>query len=538
MSLISDIVKLLGTDRIVYHVPPAKTEQVTNLVPWQRQQAIDWSYDNVPQGPVFANQADLYRTLSWISTAIDVISDKASITKLSIEQMDGEDEVDIPNHPFEKLLRQPNPMMSRFEFIKAVVAYYKLNGNGVIWWNRPSATAIPVEAWIIPYNQIRPVPDGNMYLKGYIYTSDSGYELPLEPWEITHFKRFNPGNPFVGLSAIEAIQIGAMNDLRQQEFSSRLYGENNGRLPGILAYGDTIPDDQWEKMKSDAARASKMRNFLMLRGVGVGGVQWLQNNVSPKDMEFLGQRTFTKEEIWGVLAPGLASVMAINATEANSVAGMGTLIDIAIWPMLVMMSEKLNNDIMPVYGENVYCEFDDIRLTNKTIEMAETAEYGKYHTIDEVRAKFYKDDPLENKEVGNLLPAQVGQSTGKAVEPPPANPALPAVTQPVNPPEPAQAEAVPPVEIPAKAVKELEIWQRKAIKNFREKGIANVEFKTDVIPVDLQRAVSLRLSFGIKSVEDIVSVFDDIQAAPIKIDSGYLIAQAINRASDLLEVAK
>ena len=38
-------------------------------------------------------------------------------------------------------------------------------------------------------------------------------------------------------------------------------------------------------------------------------------------MQFLEERNFTKEEIFGKLAPGLASVLAVNATEANALAG-------------------------------------------------------------------------------------------------------------------------------------------------------------------------------------------------------------------------
>jgi HK97 family phage portal protein len=507
------------------------------------EQASDWSFDNVPYGQVYANQSDLYRTLSWISTAIDVVSDKAAITKLSVMEFDGKEEVDIPNHPFELLLRRPNPMMSRFEFIEALVAYYKLTGNGVIWWNRPTAGAAPAEAWIIPYQNIRPVPDGNLYIKGYIYTSDTGVEVPLEPWEITHFKRFNPGNPFVGLSAIEAIAIGASNDLKQQAFTAQLYGENNGRLPGILAYADTPEDDQWEQMKKDANRASKLRNFLMLRGVGAGGLQWLQNNVSPKDMEFLGQRTFTKEEIWGVLAPGLASVLAINATEANAQAGMGTLIDVAVWPMLVMMAEKLTNDIMPAYGENQFAEFDDIRLTDRTLKLAETAEYAKYHTVDEVRAEFYKDDPLDDNPAGELLISQVNASTastdttgidnfGNDLTGQPGQPFLPDTNNLTDqlPGDMPMMDALTPDQ-----GKELDIWKRKAIKSFKAGGSADTEF----VVIQLESTDGDMIHAALKScktVEDVSDVFEQFkESKQNRSDPLLFVGMQLKRASDLLE---
>jgi SPP1 gp7 family putative phage head morphogenesis protein len=149
------------------------------------------------------------------------------------------------------------------------------------------------------------------------------------------------------------------------------------------------------------------RSLMMMRGVG-DGVQWISTAMSQGDMQFLEGRTFTKEEIFAIYAPGLSSMLAVNATEANSVSGKRTFIEYGVWPHLVRIAEKITNDLLPLYGPNLVGEFEDIRVTDKQMELSEIAAYSQTHTVDEVRARYYQDDPLGDDR-GNLLVTEVGK---------------------------------------------------------------------------------------------------------------------------------
>ena len=174
---------------------------------WLLESARAASWD-MPDPEVYDNQAQTYRTSSWVSTAVEMVAQTAMVQKFSVYRMENEEQKDIPNHPFEKLLRKPNPLDSGGELIEASVAFRKLSGNCYWWLNKSSEDAPPDEIWMIPPNMIQPVPDERMYLKGYVFINPAdGTEIPLETWEIVHWKRFNPFNRFVGLSAIEALAV-------------------------------------------------------------------------------------------------------------------------------------------------------------------------------------------------------------------------------------------------------------------------------------------------------------------------------------------
>jgi len=474
--------------------------------PFLLQTAGNLKY-SLPDPSLYANQAELYQRLSWVNIAVSAVADTAATALLSVKRSKGEEDKDIPNHPFEELLKRPNPLQSRFELLRGTYSYYKLTGNAYWWLNRTNENAEPAEIWLIPTSNIKSVPDEKLFLKGYLYDPGDGQEIPLEPWEVTHFQSYNPNSMFVGLSPVEAIAQAAKNDMNQQRDEGMLYDKNNrGRLPGILAFKDAISDSDWLRMQEDVDKNAKLKQYLMLRNVGEGGVSFIQNTLSREDQQFIEGRKMNKEEIYSIFAPGLLSVLSENATEANARSGKATLIEMAIWPMLVMMAEKITNDIMPCYGEKLIAAFDDIRVTDRVLELSEIAEFSKTHTIDEIRKKYYQDKEIGD-ERGKMLPVQVSPTTILpeiiSIEPEPApaalQPGAPGSTQPEQPkPDETILEQVgenigEAVGLTKGAGNELRNWQHLALKEVEKGRSPNIDFVPIKIPVNVYRNIINRL---------------------------------------------
>ena len=374
-----------------------------NLSPWLQATGEAHQSDILNAS---VSHAQLYTRLSWIQIAIHNVATAAITSALKVKSKKGTDgnEKDIDNHEFEQLLQQPNESMSRAEFIASTVSYHALLGNAYWWLNRANENAKPEEMWIIPPHKLRPVPDGNLYIKGYMYDPGNGKEIPLEPYEIVHFKRFNPLNDFIGLSPLDTLQTVGRGDLAAQEWNTNYFAKDNAKLPGALAFSDPIDDDAWFKMRNDIEHTygGTRRKLMMLRNAGKGGVQWINMSVSQKEMEFLAGRKFNRDEIFNSLAPGLISILSENATEANATAGKNTFIEFGVWPHLVHIAEKITSTVLKAYGENLIAEFEDIRVTDRSMTLAEQNAFSQVHTINEIRAEFYQDPPIAD-ERGDLL---------------------------------------------------------------------------------------------------------------------------------------
>lgn len=350
-----------------------------------------------PSADSVSRQAQLYASLAWMQTAVESVASVVATAPFYVQQMSTSGLETVVNHEFELLLRRPNPLMSRFEFLEATYAWRRITGNCYWWLNRPTPEAPPVELWIIPSGQMAPVPDGTGGVRGYLYDTGQGAPLALDATEIVHFKTFNPLDRYVGLSAVQALALDASADIAAQRYNVAFYDKDNAKPDGLLLFAENIEDGRWGRLQADLRDQSggtKRKRMMLLRNVGPGGVQWVMTHISRADMQYLEQRTFTKEEIFGRLAPGLASILAVNATEANSAAGKDTFLSMAVFPALVSMAEKIANDILPAYGEDLTGAFDDVRRADTAMELQQQAAYAATHTIDEVRARYYDDPPL------------------------------------------------------------------------------------------------------------------------------------------------
>jgi hypothetical protein len=371
----------------------------------------------------------------------------------------------------------------------------------------------------------------------------SGQQMLMDASDVVHFKSFNPNSPFVGMSSVEPLAVVTATDLGQQKWNGKMFMKNNGRLPGILAFADPINDTDWAKLKGEAANASEVRELLMLRNAGKGGVQWIQAASTLKDMEFINGRQFTKEEVFTVLAPGLASLLSVNATEANSKAGWDTLTRLGIWPMHVAAGEKITNNILPLYGPKLKAEFEDVRLKDQGIVIQERTLFGMVHTVDEIRDVYDGDDPVGN-EKGKMFPAEISGKGGQAGQITPAVPLqVPEgaggtvdmnqqqVTQGGNG-QIGRVKGISP-HIPSdgrsgrhegheedeeeeekseEGKVELKAWRRKATKAMQAGKSADVPFETEVIPLSECDRIHAGLKAA-KTVEEVRKVFEELRIA-------------------------
>jgi phage portal protein BeeE len=455
----------------------------------------------LPDPSLYETQSNLYRKLSWIAKCIDAFGNALPGAKFNVKRLVGEKTKDIPNHPFEQLLRIPNPMQSRSEFLYSVGAEYKLTGNVYIWLNSKDEYNPPSEMWVIPSHMIQPIPDEKMFIRGYYYYPGDGQEMILEPHEIIHLKRFNPFSRFVGLSAAEAIAVTAAGGQGMKDWNTRLFAENNARLPGILLFEQFVEQGMWDKIKGDTREAAKKRELLMLRGTGQGGVRWLQNSISQREMEFLEGLEAGEKDVMDTLTPGLYTWLSQSSTMANSESNRAAFNELTLYTFHTLLAEKITAQILPRYaGRPLVGEFDDVRISDRAMKLQEQAAYERSHNIAEVREKFYDDQPLGD-ERDDLMIAQIKPENSAPAQPAPLQPA----ENPAEVPQAPTGEADEMTEKPPEnsaVLADLARYERKAMKRIGRP----VNFESDHIPADTLRTLAARLT-ACDSAEAVKMVF-------------------------------
>lgn len=383
---------------------------------WAAATAGVQSWD-MPDYAGFQNQAGLYNVSSAIRAAVNLVPQIASSGGWAVMDGSEDDAQKLQNHPFTKVWNRPNPWHSNRSFVRDVVAFYMLTKNAYIWISSATPDAPPDELWVIPSHAIVPVPDERMYIKGYQYDPGDGRYLLLDPREVLHICGFNPLNMFVGSSDALPIAMTAEADKAAQRWNASFF-KGNARLPGVLSFSDFVDDKPWGEIQRNIVSQAEKRNLLLLRGVGSGAVSYLNTGGTQKDMEFSTLRQQAWQEELMVYAPGLMSMIDPNATEANARTGKATVIDLVAQPLRDMLADEVNNKIMPRYNDGAVFIADDIRIADQILRLQEIQEYSRTHTVDEVRAKYWDDDPTS---AGGDLLVNAAQSA-------PAEQAAPAIS--------------------------------------------------------------------------------------------------------------
>lgn len=449
---------------------------------------------DMPDVSLYANQYELLRQSPSVATALEIKGRVVAQAGIRVKRVDGEWEEELDDHPFERLLRHPNDTTSKSELFTATTTSLDVTGNAYWWLNRAGPGQPPDEIWYIDSSRILPKPDGRLGLAGYEYL-DGGQSFPLQTWEVVHWKRYNPFNPYIGLSLMESLAVTILGDISARKWNAKLFGENNARLPGMVLFSDMINNSDWQRIQEEFRRAAAKREQLMLRGVG-SKVEWKQASATQREMEFLEGLDAAKVLVWDAIVPGLASMISGNATEASSKTGETVFRNYAIYPRHVELAEKINHSIMPVYGKDLVFEFDDIRITDQVLKLRELEAYERAHTLNEVRMEKYFDQPL-NDERGDMLMSEIGKpraAKDAKVEPPVEM-------------SPMQNPSVSGTPVKAKVdyLPELRKWKAKARKNGAGK---ETPFESDLIPASVAQEIAARLP-ATKSKHEIDMLFDE-----------------------------
>ena len=274
----------------------------------------------------------------------------------------------------------------------------------------------------------------------------------------------------------------------------------------MITFADRHLSKDFDNLKRQFANASSKREQMMLNGVGKGGVEWHQSKATPREMEFLDGLEANKETIWSVLAPGMASMLSPSSNEANARVGEAIFTNKTVWPWLTELASKLNLSLMPFFGDNLISEFEDIRITDRALELQEMQQAEKFHTIDEIRKEYYLVKPIGD-ERGGLLLAEIGSQSGNGGDEVSEDVTVTAQDASVD---QSRPEDVVDEQEPVKSELEVDLdkWRRKASKRIGE----SVPFESKHIPYAMKRHILNGLEECVDKAS-VKAIFDSVLEA-------------------------
>lgn len=159
-------------------------------------------------------------------------------------------EIAPSTHPMAKLLKRPNPYMSRIEFGQMQTTFLNLTGNSYTWFERSpkDPLGLPVAMWNLRPDRVRIVP-GEKGILGFKYVPDGKGDrdaIPILPEDMMHVKLPNPGDQLDGLGygLSPMAPISQTGDLDNYiTFFLKKFFESGTMLGGVLKYNVSMNDE-------------------------------------------------------------------------------------------------------------------------------------------------------------------------------------------------------------------------------------------------------------------------------------------------------
>ena len=209
---------------------------------------------------------------------------------------------ELKNHPIAPILKRPNPLQSRSEYIQDLVGFYRITGNA--YAERTTAGRKLQELYVLRSDRMHVIPGESGLPRGYVYKVGQQTPIPFDfdskngQSDVRHIKTFNPLDDWYGMSPLEAAAFGV--DIHNESNAHNMGLLQNGANPsGILEMpaDASLSEEEYNRLKVDIdERMSGAAN----RGrplIGEGGMKWQSISFSPQALDIINQKNTSARDI-------------------------------------------------------------------------------------------------------------------------------------------------------------------------------------------------------------------------------------------------
>lgn len=381
----------------------------------------------VTQG-TFYDYVRTYSVVPYVFICANIISANGASVKIKIfdkVENEEEDRKEIISHKCMKLLKNPNPFMTKRRLFEATFGFLELTGNAY-WEIVRDGDGIPIELYPLQSQRIVIVPDSKDKVKGYLYNLESGGQLRFEAKDILHFSTWHPENDFYGLSRIAAAENSIINDTYARNYNKYFF-KNSARPDAVLQAKDSLNDDMYKRLHREWENAhrgvSKAHRIAILEA----GLEYKQISLSQKDMDYIKGRKLDKEDIFAIFGVPLSMAgIGEKGSYASRSEDKKWFWEESMLPRLAAIEETIDIQLLPEFDNKSDFEFDlfSIAALRENAESAArisaTMVDRGIFTINEARKRYWRMSKISGGDVAtrqaNVLPIESGREPANELQ--------------------------------------------------------------------------------------------------------------------------
>ena len=346
-----------------------------------------FNFFNFVTGNAGKERRDFYYGI--VFRCIDAIATSVATNQFDLYQVNSAGEAKKnTTHKAISLLRRPNKFQTGVDLLYLISSHIDAHGVAYVYPVK-ALNNEPTELWTLDPARLKVV-RGNEYIKGYVYINPMGQQIPFEVGELFEIKRPHPFDPYEGVSTVDMAKLTIEGDLNAQLWNRNFF--KNGAIPsGVLTTESNLGDEEFERVKEQFHEKYEGRENAYKTLVLEGGLKYQQLALNQKDMDFLEQRKFHRDEVLSIFqVPKAIVAVTDDVNRANAETSEYVFARRTVKPRLELIFEKFNVFYLPMFKgtDGFDLRFDDPVPADRQLALDEDKNLvNRVLTINEVRAK-------------------------------------------------------------------------------------------------------------------------------------------------------
>lgn len=336
----------------------------------------------------------------WVYASIRAIMMDVAVIPFQLFKVGPEEDKELFEHELLDVLGAVNDYQTGFQLKCQIAAHLELTGNAYIYLEgATNENSKPTALHVMNPAFVQIVADRDAFpprIQGYKYTLGTKI-YTFQPHEVVHIKNLDPNDAYEGIGTVQAIASWIDADNAAMDFN-RMFFKNGTRIGGYLESEAALTPEQLEYLKISFEAAHKgMENAYKVMALPKG-TKFNEGGSSQKDMDFSGLiDRMGNRIIAGFRTPRTALGITDDVNRANAEATDYVFAARVIKPLMTLITDHLNEFLVPRYGEDLYLTFKDPvpeDRAQRMDEMNKAVGGNPIMTTNEARSEYLGLDPV------------------------------------------------------------------------------------------------------------------------------------------------
>lgn len=302
--------------------------------------------------------SDIYSQHQVAFMALDLIATNLAMVDFKL-YLNGKDGQEIVNGDLYNLFQRPNQLCSGLQLWEITGLLWKYRGNCFWIVNDEPITSIsqgavvPKEITVISPDNVKPKLNNEKNLIGW-NINNKFYDLT----QIIHFKKYNIKGGVLGFDPSKVIEDVVNMDYKSIKYNNKFY-DNNATLSGVLSTDKPANEKQIQLLKKQFNERHQGINKAFELAVLGNGLKYQSIGMNHKDMMFLEQRKYHREEVLGFYGtPKSFFSITDDINYATAITQTKLFWQSTIKPILRNIEDTVNSKFLSRMKGNIFGFFD------------------------------------------------------------------------------------------------------------------------------------------------------------------------------------